>query len=265
MERIIEFVRQKTYSYDGSHDVDHALRVAWNAYRVCSRPRLRLICTAAALTHDTCDHKYVDDKEASLKELCTFLTSVLGEQAAHAVVAVVREVSYSKLRRVGPPAHLPEDLYYVWSVVADADMLEAMGCVGLMRTIMYQGSNNHSLDKALSYARDHLTRCVGYMSHALAVSEANRRRDDMLLLLGGMQKAATPDRNVGHHCLSSGSRRDTFAFMLDGLRTKRFWGDLARNAFEREMAWSASSFPGGVSRSEGASRPRLPPRTVSRA
>ena len=241
-DKITEYVQKKTYSYDGSHDFEHALRVAWNAYRICTRSRLRGLCTVVALTHDTCDGKYVVDKEVCLLELENFLTPLLGIEQARTAKDVVREISFSKLRRVGPPTHLLQDAFYVWSVVADADMLEAMGCIGVMRTIMFQGSNNQSLDDAINYASTHLTRCVCYMNHPIAIEEANLRRTAMIEILKSMCNHSS-DRNFGHYCLSSGSKRDSFNVMMTGLQTKRFWHDAVRCIFEREKVWSASTWP----------------------
>ena len=113
-DRLLAYVRRATRAYDGSHDAEHAERVARNAARLCARADLRDVCVAAALAHDTCDPKYVADKEASLEALRTTLRTAarLPDARARLVVDVVREVSYTKLRTRGPPRHLGADAYY---------------------------------------------------------------------------------------------------------------------------------------------------------
>ena len=197
-DRLLAYVRRATRAYDGSHDAEHAERVARNAARLCARADLRDVCVAAALAHDTCDPKYVADKEASLEALRTTLRTAarLPDARARLVVDVVREVSYTELRTRGPPRHLGADAYYAWSVVADADMLEAMGVVGVLRTLMYQGYARRPLDAAVDYAEAHLVSCAEHMSHAAARAEAAERARTMRALLASMRDAHASARHL---------------------------------------------------------------------
>lgn len=249
-DRLLAYVRRATRAYDGSHDAEHAERVARNAARLCARADLRDVCVAAALAHDTCDPKYVADKEASLEALRTTLRTAarLPDARARLVVDVVREVSYTKLRTRGPPRHLGADAYYAWSVVADADMLEAMGVVGVLRTLMYQGYARRPLDAAVDYAEAHLVSCAEHMSHAAARAEAAERARTMRALLASMRDAHASARHLAHLCVHYGAHRRSFDELRAALAQRRYWDAPLRTAFAREAAWARDGddgAPGG--------------------
>lgn len=242
IDRILSYVRKQTQSYDGSHDINHAIRVAHNAAHICTNQQLRPLCIIVALTHDTCDRKYVD-KEYALEHLHSFLCESLPGDDAAMIIRVVREISFSCLRENGPPKHLDSVCFYIWSVVADADMLDAMGMVGTLRTIMYQGHMLCKLEHGIDYALNVLTGCGNYMTHKLAMDEANRRRTTMTRLLHRMLEGSTPERQLGHFCITAGGVGLDFNHMLSNLKRKRYWNVDVDDEMVREVAWSEATHP----------------------
>ncbi len=248
LDSVVQYVHKKTASYDGSHDTEHAKRVAHNACRMGALKKdVHWLAVVGALVHDTCDKKYVIDKESALIELHFFLKGFMSEEDAHTIVDAVREVSFSVLRKRGPPFHLNKRAFLVWRIVSDADMLEAMGLVGVVRTLMFQGSVTKPLDAAIEYAVVHLVQCIDFMENSIAILEAKRRLATMQEVLTKMKDPNTPERHLGHFCISAGCRRWEFNSTIGKMRTKRFWNDALDAAFRRETEWSAKACRFGMS------------------
>lgn len=233
---VVRYVSERTHAFDGSHDVCHALRVAENASHLCRNPELHKLCVVSALTHDTCDQKYFPDKDEECNRLYDFLTTLdyFSESEAATVRDVVREVSYSKLRRCGPPTHLDRVATTVWRIVSDADMLEAMGIVGTFRTIMYQGHTRKCLDNALTYMDVALSCCDKHMGSDVAIQEARERKRTMAVMVEEMRKQGSTMRNVALYCLVSGVKSKGFETTISDLRTKRWWPSSLEDALRIE-------------------------------
>lgn len=241
--KVLQYVHEKMELHDGSHDLEHACRVARNVSSMTAAPHLSHLCAIAALVHDTCDRKYVADKENALTELTAFLNSTLSSKDdVLVIIMAVREVSYSKLRNEGPPVSLDSLAFAVWRLVSDADMLEAMGLVGVIRTLMYQGSVHESLDAALDYASKTLVTCADFIKNDRASDEAKRRRATMRLIIRQMQMLGSKERNLGHCCITAGRRRAKFNDTMSKMKRKRFWTTWAESQFCRETEWTTSSY-----------------------
>ena len=240
---VLRFVRARLRGYDGSHDVRHALSVARNADIICADEGAREACLLAALLHDVCDSKYVDDPSAAEQDVFRFLAPHVGDDEARVVSGAARWVSFSRLRRLGPPPLRDERALYVWTVVSDADMLEAMGATGVLRTLMYQGHMRRPIDDALSYAARDLVTCIEYITHDAAMAEARLRLASMRRAIAGMVRAA-PLRPVAHYCVARGRDRTSFDETIRLLSAKRhFSGDHAHLRYElaRERAWHGTA------------------------
>tara|TARA_B110000046_G_C12992262_1_gene398356 strand:- start:54 stop:830 length:777 start_codon:yes stop_codon:yes gene_type:complete len=174
MKNLCLFVFSKTYQIDGSHDIQHVRSVVHNVatvlrakYGDANAPgtqHIRRLSEAAAWVHDVCDRKYAGKIQCSVKELYALLLRTLDQPDACLVFEAASHVSFSRLRRLGAP-QLPLLSSIVWRIVSEADMLEAMGVTGMIRTMMYQGAVHKTVDDALSYADNVLTQrvyCIKY-------------------------------------------------------------------------------------------------------
>jgi hypothetical protein len=204
------FVEQTLRAYDGSHDLEHAERVGANARRVFSGPpEDRSVVDVAAFGHDSCDPKY--DGRIRLREferVCR--QDGMSEDDAACVRNVVENVSFSRLRKHGPPQiRLTAREMRVWRCVTDADMLEAMGATGMVRTLMFQGHRGCNLDAALCYAENSLLECIHYLEHEGARAEGTTRQRTMIAWIDEC-KTVSPLRHLSGELMLRGRNGDSF-------------------------------------------------------
>ena len=234
---IVDFVSRKLLNYDGSHDFYHAKRVVYNTLHASNRLN-RELCCICALTHDVCDTKYVN-KEQSLNELHTFLINYTSSNKAEQIKNIVRNISYTKLKKDGEPILTPR-LLNIWRIVSQADMLEAMGIVGVMRTIIYQGYKNESLDNALNYIEYDLVNCVQYMKYTSFIQEAEHRHVVMKDLITRMRIENTKEQQFAYHLLNYGHRKLSFDSIILNISKYHILPESFWTSWNRELNWSAN-------------------------
>lgn len=203
-----DWVNFKLKNHDASHDAVHAS----NVVRICKTIMandsefqcdvfVQDAIVAIAWTHDICDQKYVDDKDQVVGEIVTTLREIgMAEKSLEVVLAVVGTVSFSaRLARVaaeggsgvGEP-DLSGDNLVAYRVVSDADMLEAMGIVGMMRTFMYQAVNKHTSSSAFSHIQNRLLLCKEYLFFQWSVHEGMQRHSAMVLACAHLSRERCP-------------------------------------------------------------------------
>ena len=224
---LLRYATEALSGYDGSHDIFHAKKVVSNVLHIAEKEvKLSAI---AALFHDTCDSKYVD-KQSALKALSHFLNSHfcdLREDEVKSVSEVIEHVSFSKLKRLGPPQFQNERNACIWRNVSNADMLEAIGITGAIRTLMYQGHKENNLDQAINYIRNDLLMCSEYIrehsSEKKAESEALKRRDRMRQFVDAVDTNASIVE-LCFNLMAEGGKKTPFISVLKSYAT-----DLARH------------------------------------
>jgi uncharacterized protein len=175
---------------DASHDKTHA----FNVFRLSQEiilsdfngypEQFKLAVYCSALTHDLCDKKYVSNKEhASLKVKSKIHEIFENEWVAQTVCDVISSMSFSRRQREGEPTFKEIHVLQVYNIVSDADMLEAIGVSGMIRTFMFQAVNRQKTEEAFQYCIDKLLHCKNYMSTEYAKKEANIRHIRLLVLL----------------------------------------------------------------------------------
>lgn len=191
LSRFAAWARHAVRRNDASHDMTHVLSVARNAIRICSRwdshrshhHPLLPAAVAAALAHEVCDKKYVDDVPSARRRLASaLLRSGLDAETRRIVRVVVPLLSFSRRLRDGVPPLLQSDppSLSVYLAVSDADMLEAVGATGTLRTFMFQACHGTGTDAALEHVRTKLLRCVDLFTDEWAASEAKARTARMV-------------------------------------------------------------------------------------
>ena len=181
-------------THDSSHDVEHARAVARITRSLCITS-LKVnradteIAVGAAWVHDVLDAKYNPDPETRAALIQSIhAAALLNKSDAERCVYIGERISFSKRvkRKGAPPTDLNNRDTLLYLYVSDADMLEAMGAVGVIRTCVYQSIHctSDSLFKdALDYADTVLVDCKKYMHHPDAKAEAERRLTMMRLLI----------------------------------------------------------------------------------
>lgn len=127
---------QELFQQDASgHDWWHIVRVRDMALRLAEVEGADpFICQMAALLHDVADDKFNRSEAVGLKRVDDFLSELgLPEEKCQAIVAIIANMSY----RGGQKAQLPLSLE--GQCVQDADRLDALGAIGIARTMAYSG------------------------------------------------------------------------------------------------------------------------------
>ena len=139
---IVQFTKSLTIDYDESHDYLHHLAVHKNALMILMNSansfttNLIELITYASLLHDTIDHKYplnISEKKTALGE---FLNNNIPGNVDN-VLWIINNMSYSKEVKFGYPIHQNQDVQLARDIVSDADKLEAIGYVGIVRCKKY--------------------------------------------------------------------------------------------------------------------------------
>lgn len=125
------------------HDMAHVQRVVMQSERIAAEEKCSLfIVKAGAYLHDVIDDKLVADEEEACRKLIDFLESISVEgEMIRQIVHVITNVSYSKeLLKAGD-----RELTIEAKIVQDADRLDALGAIGIIRTAYYGGKKGHKI------------------------------------------------------------------------------------------------------------------------
>lgn len=125
------------------HGFDHTIRVVKLATKIlATEPEADpLITLAAAYLHDTIDDKVVKDEAKAKEELSYFLESIAMEQSIiQAIFFIIDNMSFSRSLSDEAP-----ELSLEGKIVQDADRLEALGAIGILRTAYFGGGHGHPI------------------------------------------------------------------------------------------------------------------------
>lgn len=126
------------------HGFDHAKRVAALSQAIVDEDHLIVddfVVQAAAYLHDTVDDKVVSDLEQAQIEVTNCLqTAGASQSQITSIFMIIHHLSFSKELLQGAKMTSLEGI-----VVRDADRLDALGAIGIMRTSYFGGSHQHPL------------------------------------------------------------------------------------------------------------------------
>lgn len=123
------------------HGVDHTNRVVELSRQVLETlPQANPFITLAAYLHDTIDDKVVEDEEQAKERLRVFLANIgVAESEIHQIFHIIENMSFSKSWSDNV------ELSLEGKIVQDADRLEALGAMGILRTAYYGGHKGHPI------------------------------------------------------------------------------------------------------------------------
>ncbi len=180
----------ESLSIDASHDLIHALNVLRLSHEIINTDfnnvseQFKIAVYCSALTHDLCDKKYTSNKEeASINIKLKIREIFKDEWIAQTVCDVVSRMSFSRRQTQGEPTFKDLNVQQVYNIVSDADMLEALGVSGMIRTFMFQAVHGHKTNEAFTYCKTKLLQCKNYMNSNYAKKEAEIRHTRLVLLL----------------------------------------------------------------------------------
>lgn len=176
-------------NYDVSHDLIHVKNVVALIKKILQKEgvpmesSVSLACVATGYAHEICDRKYCTDVFNSLKELEKIALQLFGKEIADIVTKVVPLISFTRRLQYGIPNSLSDTERFVYAVVSDADMLEAMGAVGVVRTYMYGCHVNRPTRDAHKYIKNELyNKCFEFLSFEWSKEEGAKRNHMMQLI-----------------------------------------------------------------------------------
>lgn len=157
LDKIKKFVYDELNSDCSGHDYYHAIRVFNNAKQILSKMDNEFIndkiIYVSTLIHDCVDHKLFNDIEVQIEKIKKLLKDDFTNEEISQILEIIQTISFSKgntLTNINA------------QIVCDADRLDAIGAIGIIRTIEYgtihnrkfnDGTNNstinHFYDKLL--------------------------------------------------------------------------------------------------------------------
>ncbi|MBO0469054.1 HD domain-containing protein [Enterococcus sp. DIV0242_7C1] len=136
------FVRSKLREDQSGHGMDHIERVVRNAQKIIQTQACdEFVVVAAAYLHDVADEKLVEDQEKAYQEIKEVLqvNGVPVEKIEH-ILYIIKNLSFSQ-EFEGKKTELSIE----GQIVQDADRLDAMGAIGIIRTIYYGGHKGNKI------------------------------------------------------------------------------------------------------------------------
>lgn len=197
MNKIIEFVKKELLCDKSGHNFQHIERVVKNAsYLIKHEGGNEKIIITACYLHDVIDHKLFEDVDAQKVKIINllidnnYLPSEIDE-----IIAIIDSVSFSK-------GNVNECNNLNLKIVRDADRLDALGAIGIVRTIEYGNSKNRlfyeeanldrtkigvifkdSTNTSLSHFYDKLLKLKDLMHTSTAKKMAKKRHKFLLIFL----------------------------------------------------------------------------------
>ena len=154
MQEIIEaaicYIRDLFAENADGHGFDHSMRVYRNALRIMETESAadRLVVSLGALLHDADDHKlFHTENNGNARR---FLREHgIRPDIEERICEAVNAVSFSKNRE-----KCPETLE--GRIIQDADRLDAIGAIGIARTIAYGGKHGRTPEASIAHFHEKL-------------------------------------------------------------------------------------------------------------
>ncbi|NQR00826.1 HD domain-containing protein [Streptococcus suis] len=146
-------LKKKMTGEGSGHDWWHIVRVRNMAERIAEAEGGNLfICQIAALVHDLADDKLVDDEKQALEDIRQLLAHQgCSESDIEAIMDIIQNMSFK-----GGKAH-QRPLSLEGKIVQDADRLDAIGAIGIARTMAYSGNKNRVIHNPNLKVREDMT------------------------------------------------------------------------------------------------------------
>lgn len=135
MNQIIDFVKSELKLDNSGHNMLHIERVVSNALKIMENEggNRKIIITACYL-HDCVDSKLFSDESFQIKKIKTLLSSYnYNTEEINEIIDIITSISFSKNKTLNSLNA---------QIVRDADRLDALGVMGIIRTIEYGNSKN---------------------------------------------------------------------------------------------------------------------------
>lgn len=143
IEKIRQYAKEKLGKDRSGHDFYHVERVAKIAQELAEQEGIadKMIIEAASYLHDVIDDKVAEDVEKERENLEKFLKDLdLTSLEINEIVDIIENISFSKELE-----HGKAKLTFAGKIVQDADRIDALGAIGILRTAYYGGHTQSPL------------------------------------------------------------------------------------------------------------------------
>ena len=140
-DNVKEFVKTEMSKDNSGHGYQHALRVFANAKKILETEKKgdEKVVLTSALVHDVVDKKLFDSQIDRLEVVRSFLASQkYSADEIERILFIISNISWNG----GNFAELGDNIDA--QIVRDADRLDAVGAIGIIRTIEFGTSRNRS-------------------------------------------------------------------------------------------------------------------------
>ena len=186
------------YKIDETHNISHSMNVLHYAHSMYeTEVRLNPIIAEhvniiyiAAVLHDMCDKKYMDEKEG-IQNLRNYMRDVLTIEELDVISKIISTMSYSSVKKNGYPNDL--GIYNLaYHIVREADLLSAYD---IERCIIYQvkHENYEYLNSFNEMKQLFQIRVLKYIKDQLFITEYSKKKsqelhDNSILKLTELEK-----------------------------------------------------------------------------
>ncbi|MGM0524297.1 MAG: HD domain-containing protein [Bacillota bacterium] len=170
------------FSHDTSgHNYDHMIRVSNMSTYIAKQEGLDpFLPEVIALTHDYYDDKLVQDPVESKHELVALLKQIgFDSDTIDVIINAIDVISFR---------HNKAATTLLQQVVKDSDRLDAIGAIGIIRTIQYGTTHNRSLDETIAHFDDKLFHLKDLLHTKAAQTIAEERHQLMRAFYDGYYK-----------------------------------------------------------------------------
>lgn len=153
LQKTAQYVEEKLTGEGSGHDWWHIVRVRQMAERLALEEGANsFICQMAALVHDLADEKVAGSEEVGLAEVRQLLDSLgLFDHQTQEILTIIQGISY----KGGTLRDVPLSLE--GQIVQDADRLDAIGAIGVARTMVFSGHKQRPIHDPQVAVREQMT------------------------------------------------------------------------------------------------------------
>lgn len=196
---------QNYHSKDKSgHGFDHIRRVYENACRLLEKEKKAdtFVVKAAALLHDVDDHKLGGNGNQAQN----FLQSLnLPADKMNKILAVIKSVGFSE------SGSSPDFASIEQALVSDADKLDAMGAIGICRTLVFGASRGGEMFNEMIFPKENLSKEEYKNLNRKENNSINHFFDKLLKLKNAIKSEAARAEAQKRHDYMVGFLREFFA------------------------------------------------------
>ena len=172
LSKLKHHIYDRFYHDKSGHNYDHMIRVSNMSTYIARQEGLDTILPEViGLMHDYYDDKLVQDPAKSKQELMALLKQIgFNNDTIDVIINAIDVISFR---------HNKEATTLLQQVVKDSDRLDAIGAIGIIRTIQYGTTHNRPLDETMQHFDDKLFRLKDLLHTKTAQTVAEERHQLM--------------------------------------------------------------------------------------